>query len=475
MKTKQIDDFWLYKFRYQITYTILFASYLAIIFYSIFIAPNGLTNAEVESATFSANLDFSQIFSAQILNFPFRILQKISIGIFGLSNFSIKLPAILISFATIFAIIRLAHIWFERGTATMASIIAITSSQFFFIAQNGTPDILYIFYPILLILAGGLFMESRKITPLIVGFFVLALSFYTPLTIYIVLAMLLTILAHPRLRLMITREIKKARIFGTFALFLLLAPLAVAIFFEPAMLKTIFGIPDSLNLFENFNLLISNLFSFSSSNSGGVIAPIINPAAAILIAIGLYFTFSAKYTAKSYLVNIWSLILLAVCVINPNLTTILFTPILLLTITGLQSLIQTWYMLFPKNPYARVFGLFPIVFFVVSLLLTSLNHFQQSYVHSPEVAQNFSQDLRLLLENSDSNRVLMVSKEERDFYAILENQNAAKLASNFENEQIIVSKKFFENLKLPKEYRISRIITSSASKNSDRFYILHKI
>ena len=133
MKKTQISDFWFYKFRYQITYGALFVAYFAIILYTIFIAPNGLTSGEIDSATKSANLNFADIFSSQILDFPFRILQKISISLLGLSNFSIKLPAILISIATIFAIIKLAHSWFERGTATLAAIIAIASSQFFFI------------------------------------------------------------------------------------------------------------------------------------------------------------------------------------------------------------------------------------------------------------------------------------------------------------------------------------------------------
>ena len=474
MKKTQISDFWFYKFRYQITYGALFVAYFAIILYTIFIAPNGLTSGEIDSATKSANLNFADIFSSQILDFPFRILQKISISLLGLSNFSIKLPAILISIATIFAIIKLAHSWFERGTATLAAIIAIASSQFFFIAQNGTPEILYVFYPILLILAGASFLRSKKISSLIIGVLALALSFYTPLTIYVVLAMALTILAHPRLRLSVFREIRKNKIIGGAILAVALIPLAVSVVFEPAILKTIFGIPNSLDLFTNFSTLISNLFSFSNSASNGVISPIINPPVAILIAIGLYFTFSAKYTAKSYLVNIWSVILLVVCLINPNLTAILFTPILLLTITGLQSLIQTWYTLFPKNPYARVLGLLPIGFFVVSLLLTSLHNFRQNYFYSPEIAKNFSQDLKILLENSSNKRNLMVAKSETEFFKILTEQNKAQLVTDFKQAEIVLSHAAFKEAKIPENYQISKILTSSRSENSDRFYILKK-
>jgi hypothetical protein len=162
MKKTRISDFWFYKYRYQLTYGGLFLAFLSIIIYTIFVSPNALTSKEIESATLSANLSFSNIFSSEILNFPFRILQNLSISIFGLSNFSIKLPAILISIATVFAIIKLSHAWFSKGTATLAAILAIASSQFFFIAQNGTPEILYIFYPILLIWLGAKFLETKK-------------------------------------------------------------------------------------------------------------------------------------------------------------------------------------------------------------------------------------------------------------------------------------------------------------------------
>ena len=259
---------------------------------------------------------------------------------------------------------------------------------------------------------------------------------------------------------------------ATFGVILL--PLIVAVVRDFSIIKTIFGIPNSLNIFENLGVLISNLFSFSSKSSNGVVSPIINPPVAILIAIGLYFTFSAKHTAKSYLVNIWSVILLVVCLINPNLTAILFVPIFILTITGLQSLIQTWYTIFPQNPYARVAGLIPISIFIASLLFISLNNFRQSYIYSPDVVSNFNQDLRILLEKTSGERNLLVSKSEADFYGILVKKSGGKILSKIEGNNLIVSKQAFENLEIPQNYKIEKILVSSRKDNSDRFYILKK-
>lgn len=476
MKKTQISDFWFYKLRYQITYGTLFLAYLAIIFYTIFIAPNGLTTQEINSATLSANFSISNIFSSDILNAPFRILQNLSISIFGLSNFSIKLPAILISIATIFAIIKLSHAWFERGTATLAAILAIASSQFFFLAQNGAHEILYVFYPILLILSGREFLRTKKLLWSLTFALILALSFYTPLTIYVVLAAGITILAHPRLRFAFVREAERHKFYALGAIFITIFPLIIAIFKDFSILKTIFGIPNSLNIPENFSILMSNLFSFSSKYSSGVIAPIISPPVLILIAVGAYFAFSEKHTTRSYLINIWSVILFFVCLINPKLTSILLTPILILTISGLQSLIKSWYVIFPMNPYARVLGLIPITFFVVSFLGTSLNNFRQNYSYSPEIAANFNQDLKILLENSKEKINIITSKSEKPFFQILEKQNRAQIADKIENQgEIFITKAAFDNLdKIPESHSVSKILVSSRAADADRFYILKK-
>ena len=474
MKKLKISDFWIYNFRYQIGVGILSLSYLAVIIYTLFFAPNGLTAGEIESAKTAINLNFSNFFSNNILDLPFRVLQKTSIDIFGLSNFAIKLPSVLISLFSIFFITKISGMWFSKRASIFASIVAITSSQFFFIAQNGTSEILYIFYPILLIWSGMEFLKKPKKRQIFTLISILGLSFYTPLSSYIALAFLVTILAHPHLRFIIKKEPKSQKIAASALFLAIVSPLLVSILFDISILKIIFGIPNSLDILKNIQSLILALFSFSNPISNGMISPIINPATAILIVIGLYLTVIEKYSAKGYLINIWTAILLLVCVINPATITILFMPILILTITGLQGLINTWYALFPKNPYARIFGLIPVSIFIFNLLITNLSVFALSYQYSPQPIAAFNQDLNILLEKTGLNRVLMVSKNEEDFYKTLEHQNKAKLKNKFEDSEIILSKEAYQNAKIPTNYKVKRILVSNRKDNADRFYILQR-
>ncbi len=473
MKNTKISDFWFYKFRYQISYTILFFSYISIILYTLFVAPNGLTQAEMESAQASFSFSPESIFSAGIIDAPYKILQKISIMAFGLSNFSIKLPSILLSILSLAGIIKLTHKWFSRGTATLASIIALTSSQLFFLAQNGTPEILYILYPITILFIGASFISSnKKISYIIAMATVAGMSLYTPLSIYILAALFFTALFHPHLRF-IFKKIPKAYLSSGIALFLVIvAPLLIAIFKEPEIIKNLLGLPKTLNLGENIKFLTSQLFSFTNTGSNGVVSPVINPASIILIGTGLFFTFSSRWTSRSYSVNIWGIILITICIINPSAVTILFTPILILTISGLQSLINTWYTLFPRNPYARVTGLVPVFVIVVGLLLTNIDSFRLSYLYSPNVVGNFSQDLAIVQDIKEPQDSLVVSEDEFGFYSILDQKVET---SNSTDSILLVSKKAFSKYKTNEDYATKKIFTSNLSQDGDRFYLLERI
>lgn len=474
MKKTQINDFWFYKYRYQLGIGIISLGYLAMVLYTLFIAPNGLTQNEISSAQSSANLDFSNIFSKEIVDLPYRILQKISISIFGLSNFSIKLPSVILSLLSLLGIAKLAGFWFPKRTALLASLVAITSSQFFFLLQNGTSEILYILYPVLLILNGFKFLRSPRKQQIITLSILLGISFYTPLTIYIALALLITILAHPHFRFIITRSKREYKIIAGIAFFITLLPLLIAIIFDISIIKDLFGVPNSLNIIENSKTLFGTLFGFENDIPNGVVSPIISPAIAILIIIGFYFTFAERYSVRSYMVHIWTILLFIVGIINPATTSILFIPILILTIAGLQGLIDTWYAIFPKNPYARVVGLIPTSILIFNLLILNLSTFSLSYLYSPVLVSSFSQDLKILLENTQNNRILMVTQNEKGFYNILVKQNKALIASEFKSDEIILSKSAYESIKIPKNYHVKKILTSSRKNNADRFYVLSK-
>ena len=106
------------------------------------------------------------------------------------------------------------------------------------------------------------------------------------------------------------------------------------------------------------------------------------------------------------------------------------------------------------------------------MLITNLSVFALSYQYSPQILSSFNQDLNILLTKTNSNRILVVSRNEEDFYKTLEKQGKAKVKDVAEDNEIVVSKEAYKTTDISDKYRVKKILVSSRKDNSDRFYIL---
>src|SRR5690606_34134711 len=116
----------------------------------------------------------------------------------------------------------------------------------------------------------------------------------------------------------------------------------------------------------------------------------------------------------------WFILLAPIILFNPARTAITFVPVMLLIAAGIDELLLSWYRMFPRNPYARVAGLFPITLLIVGMALTGIERYFYTYRYSPDVANNFSNDLRLLSNElaarGNEPIVLVTTKTELPFY-----------------------------------------------------------
>jgi hypothetical protein len=133
---------------------------------------------------------------------------------------------------------------------------------------------------------------------------------------------------------------------------------------------------------------------------------------------------------------------------------------------GINWLLTYWYNLFPRNPYARIGGLIPIVILVVALVFSGLNRYVYSYHYDSNITYSFSRDITLIPSNT---KEVVVSENELDFYKILEKYNhqfAVSLKPN--SNQFLATRQ--ATSQISSNYKIQRIITNSQSKDADRFY-----
>lgn len=475
MSRLDITNSFFYRRRYIIGYGLVAIGLIAVLLFAGFYLPGGISTTEMQSTIKSNTINFSDLNTLAITNLPYHLLQKISLDTFGLSVISIKLPSILLSFLSAIGMVILLSRWFKPNISVLASLIAITTGQFLFIAQDGTPGILYLFWAVWLMLLATMAITKTKYRTIIkICFFILAaLSLYTPLSIYILIAMLTSTLIHPHLRYLFRRISRPELIAGLVFAIILTIPLILACVKNLSLALTLLGIPLHWpDFMSNIGSLGTQYFGFIGPKSSTMITPVFALGSILIITLGIFNTIKNRETARSYIILTWLLCLTPFIVFNPSLNIAMFLPLVLLLAYGLKFLLSYWYSLFPNNPYARIGGLIPIIILVVALVISGTDRYIYSYRYDPNIVPLFSKDITLIPKNT---KKLVVSSNEIPFYTLLEKyNNNITITENAKGDDVTLlatkeAKKNFTG------YKIDKIITTQSLKDADRFYLYKKI
>ena len=468
-----ITSFYIYRFRYYLGYGLIGLLLVGLLVFAGLYTPGGISVQEMSAIVKSSTVNITDLSSLAITNLPFHLLQQASINLFGVTEFSIKLPSLILAFISAIGLILLLQHWFKPRIAVLASIIAITTGQFLFIAQSGTPGILYVLWPVYLLLLGTLIAKRVKLRTLwkVLFFVVAALSLYTPLSIYALIALAIATVLHPHLRY-IVGQLSKPRLIGAFVLGVVIAlPLIIGIIRSPELGLTILGVPLTWPDFgANFVLLSQQYLEFTKQSTTGLMTPVFGLGSMLIIGFGVYKLIRTRDSTQSYLIIAWLVCLIPVLITSPNFTSVTFLPLVLLLATGLESLLGYWYRLFPRNPYARLAGLIPLVVLISTLVLSGLERYVYGYHYDPYTVANFSQDLSLL--PSDTKR-LVVTPDELAFYKVVANHKKGFEVMTSPSGDSFATTHAANNTY--SGFGIERIVSSSATQNADRFYVYKKI
>lgn len=464
----------MYKWRFFIGYGLLALFLLLLLIVSGIYSPGGLSNSEINSLVQSSNIDVTQLNSSGIINAPYHLFQDFVLSSLGVNEFSIKLPSLIIGFFTSVGLIILLNKWFKGYIAMLASFIAITTGQLLFLSQNGTPTIMYVFWSVWLLLFATLIAKKAKFVTLykILFFFFAALSLYTPLSIYVLIALVVTAFLHPHLRFIVLNLSKLRLSIAVSVGLLVIFPLIYQIYSDPGLILTLLGVPNQMpNFVNNLQELFKFYLGFASPSAGEIMTPVFGMGSMALVALGINNIVKTRATAQSYLIIVWCLCLIPVIIISPSLTAITLLPLVLLLAAGLDSLITYWYKLFPRNPYARIAGFIPISLLILSLSFSGLERYYYGYHYDPNTASSFSKDLSLLPKDTT---ILVVSEKENNFYNAVAKYNNKLIVTNKSEEGVVTyTKEASKNP--PTGYQIQSIITSGRLNDPDRFYIFKKL
>lgn len=470
VKRVDIQKFFVYRWRFVIGYVAVGLILAAGLVFSSMYIPGGISEQEMRAVVTSDSVSPSSLLGDAPLNAPYYLLQKVSLMLFGVTLLGIKLPSLIFGVLTAIAMVVLLRKWFRPSIALLAAVIAVATGQFIFLAQSGSVGILYLFWPVALLLFGTLISKRVKLGLIwkVLFFATAALSLYTPLSIYVIVALLSATILHPHLRYIVKRLSKWKLALGLLFGGAIITPLIWTIVRDPAFGLQLLGVPTEMpNILENLSKLAAQYFGFMTAGNGTVLLPVFGLGSMLIIMYGAYRLIRTRETVQSYIILAWLACLLPILLLNPQYTSITFVPLLLLLATGLEGILGTWYKLFPRNPYARVAGLVPIIILTVSLVVFGLERYAYSYTYASTTVNNFSRDIRLLPETT---KVLRVAPHEVAFYNVVAKHRPELTVTTTTPDSAYTATRAAKQSTRP----VSQIIVDRTASEADRFYLYEK-
>lgn len=482
MRKLNVTDFNIYNFRYPLGYALIALLFITILVMASLKVPGGISPREMTAIANSDALSLKNFSSEMIVNIPYYLLQKTSLVLFGSSILSIKLPSIIIAAGTALGIVLLLNMWFRRNIAVLTSLIAFSAGPFLLAVQSGTPGILYIFWSTWILLAASKISRSGtkpSLFWLITLFTVVGMSLYTPLSSYILIALIGATLFHPHLRYIIRNVPKTKFSIAAIMSLLLIIPLVYSLVKNPSLVLELLGIAGNIDIMANLQTLALQYGQFFNPENSIIMTPIYSLPIVLLCGLGLYRMVTTKYTARSYIVTAWIIMLAVLVIINPQFINVTFIPVTILAGYGIELLIRSWYKIFPLNPYARVAGLIPLIILIGTLVLSSFDRFTYGYLYNPTAATVYTQDLTIFKQVAKSSKPnnVIVSPAEEDFYRAI-----VRYDKNL-SDSITVSTRLPEQASgttvttraarssMPDTATITSIATNGLSQESDRLYL----
>ena len=472
MKRIVISKLFLYRYRFVIGYSLLSVAFVLLLLFLPAFSQRGLSGEEINSATESYYLNFGKVSDGDIVDLPYHLLQKASISLLGLSSYSVKLPSIIVGLLLGLFLVLLLNRWFKSNVSLLASCLMILSSPFLFLAGSGTPLIMLLFWPTVLLWLGSKIQGEKRPKPFYCFVFAIAmlLSLFTPYMMYFAVFCVVFVLLQPHLRF-IAKNLPRLPLIAVIALCLIgVAILVMASIRHPDTLARLLLVDNfSLeHLWRNLSVGFAPVFTWNGSIEGVFLSPLISLPILALSLIGLFSTTKGFFASRNSIATLLLIFAVLLTCFEPDAVIAILLPFSILVAHGIKYLLEKWYGLFPENPYARISAVIPLSALFLLMIVPSLLHYSYGYRFDPNVARQFSERLSVIREHINSG--YLVADEHYEFYKILENSYDIKVVNDANS-----TNGAFAHLgrpeKVPEQSRLDRIITSPMLDNSDIIYV----
>ncbi|MCL2038449.1 glycosyltransferase family 39 protein [Candidatus Saccharibacteria bacterium] len=441
---------------YQLRYVWLYIVIGALLLGSIIAMPSltgmRLSEAERASALISVDAELS------LANFPYHLLQDLSIRLLGMTPLAIKLPSIVLGVITAILLTLLLNRWYRNLTAFTTATLIVSSVAFLDLTSQGTPGILYVLFPVLMLWLGSQIIDEK---PKAITVAALAattiIAAFIPYMIYFNIAMFVLVIAHPHLRFALRGVSKRSVGMAAGLAAVLVLPL---LFFT--------------GNFDFWSLVGPNLDMMQNATAtwrqiAGLGQPLswFSLPVLLLALIGTYATFLDYHIARNNIAFVLMLLTAAASLFWPPLFTIVILLIAILVGNGVGFLARNWRGIFPHNVYATLIALMPLMAFCLMTAAGSISFFHVAPRTIASVHYGANTDYQILAEHLEEKDVLVI-EQGTDFYARAfagHETYGSWQQDNVNGSRIIADRPLTTNR------RLEQVLTNSSATSSARFYI----
>ena len=462
-------------------YLLFFALLLFLVLFFFTEIPSGLSAMEMTSSTISGNLTVINWIPNQIIDLPYHFIQWLSFNIFDISVFSIKLPSVIMAILTGIMILFIVRELYGPKIAILTGLITVSSLLFLTIGRTGAPIIMPVFLSITAMFAvsRAIHKSQHDLRWLILAGVALALNLYSPFGIYLTIILIAVATFHPKVRLILSKTKLWKMVISVLILLLVLTPLATGLARDlPAGLQLL-GFNDfSFALADIKNNLMAIFWPMGSSILG-IATPVITLSVIALMVLGVIGAVDNFHSVRSYLSIPLLIVVLFLAIFNINSIQLLLIPMVLLTAIGIHYLLNWWFNMFPRNPYAKTVGVIPLAIFFGWIILSGSTRYFEVNFYDKNLAYDyydgFNNIHKIVTENNET-KILIVSKNEieKDFYKVAFNNHPNILVGdtteNGIDKTILLSSAFDE----VKNKKPDQIITNRLRNDSEIIRIFNK-
>lgn len=376
-----------------IGYAAAFVAATGLLVYRLGSLVPGMSQTEVMERASSSNIG---VLRDDPLNLPYKALSWLAQQTPYHGATAMRLVSVLFALATLGLFYYVLKRWYTIRIATLGTLLLATSSWFLHMARLGEPLILQL--ALTACIAYGIWLQTTKKAglALIIGAVLVAYLVYIPgLVWFMVFGLLWQFSRLKRL----AGEAPASFAVAIILFVVLLIPLAWGLYLHTDLLRPFAGLPvHGPSSFKDVGINVAQipLQLFWRGPDDPVIGlgrlPFLDIFVAVMALLGGYAYFLRRKLDRSKVIG--GSILLGIILIGLGgpVTVALFLPIIyILAAAGIALMLQQWFTVFPRNPFARTIA---ATLISIAVLMTCFYHLSSYFVawpNTPVTRQTFSQ------------------------------------------------------------------------------------